>query len=287
MSFIQTIKFSTKLVLVPRLPSGYVGIFGKSLYCTAMLSTLKYIPSSDEYVCMKSMVCDYPSVKREIKAYEVVSEAVKTTRLAGQRFVRQALDHFEVQIEDRNYQFLIHEPLGMNVELFLDALRLLPIGSIRPLARNVLNALKFIHSAGIVHGGKNPCSFPHPPFANVFARPDVQPKNILFRLNDKFILKDIEEHEINHPSPRKITGQAAVFETAAYLTSLKRWLGDTVVLCDFGEARTGEEYYTELIQPAAFRAPEVFLSIPWGTPVDIWSFGCMVCLVKGSSSFSF
>ena len=43
------------------------------------------------------------------------------------------------------------------------------------------------------------------------------------------------------------------------------------VLCDFGEAQTGEDSYTEHIQPAVYRAPEVFLHLPWGTPVDIWN----------------
>ena len=63
-------------------------IFSKCLYCTALLPTSKYIFSSDEYVCMKSMVYNYSSVKQEIKAYKVVSEAIKTIRLAGQHFVQ-------------------------------------------------------------------------------------------------------------------------------------------------------------------------------------------------------
>ncbi|KNZ79467.1 hypothetical protein J132_09618 [Termitomyces sp. J132] len=49
----------------------------------------------------------------------------------------------------------------------------------------------------------------------------------------------------------------------------------------------GEESYTGLIQPGPLRALEVSLCILWGTPVDIWSFGCTVCLIKVSSLLAF
>lgn len=107
---------------------------------------------------------------------------------------------------------------------------------------------------------------------------DLQASNILLRINDEIVLKDGEEAEIASPSSRKITEQSVVFETRDHPGSLRRWIGGKSgpVLCDFGEARTGKDSHTGLIQPAVYRAPEVFLHLPWGTPVDIWNFGCMV-----------
>lgn len=69
---------------------------------------------------------------------------------------------------------------------------------------------------------------------------------------------------------------------------MERWIGsgNRPVLCDFGEARTGKASYTELIQPVVYRAPEVFLHLPWGTRVDIWNLGCMVRLVIVSPSLT-
>ena len=87
--------------------------------------------------------------------------------------------------------------------------------------------------------------------------------------------------EIEDPSTRKITGSSVVFESRDLPGPICCWIGvkSKPVLCDFGEARTGKDSYTEHIQLAVYRALEVFLHLPWGTPVDIWSLGCMVCVV--------
>ncbi|KIO24033.1 hypothetical protein M407DRAFT_26563 [Tulasnella calospora MUT 4182] len=36
-----------------------------------------------------------------------------------------------------------------------------------------------------------------------------------------------------------------------------------------------DKHLREEIQPLAFRAPEVVMGYPWGTPADIWSVGCL------------
>ncbi|KDR66909.1 hypothetical protein GALMADRAFT_106079 [Galerina marginata CBS 339.88] len=214
----------------------------------------------NKYVCMKSMVNDYPSVQREIKAYEALSKVHKTSRSTGKHYVRQALDHFELRHDEGDYHFLIHEPLGVSLQFFLHISKgSFPIDYVKDLAFHMLRALEFIHNVQVIHA-------------------DLQANNILLRIQDEIVLKDGEEAEIECPSSRKITAQSVVFETRDHPGSLRRWMGSKSgpVLCDFGEARTGMDSYTELIQPAPYRAPEVFLHIPWGKPVDIWNLGCMV-----------
>lgn len=109
---------------------------------------------------------------------------------------------------------------------------------------------------------------------------DISARNIHFRIQDETIFKAMEEDEITNPSTRKILDDgSAIYSTKVYLTSCDRWIGakSLLVLCDFGEARTGKDTYEdESAQPHEYRAPEVFLRLPWSTPVDIWSFGCMV-----------
>lgn len=93
------------------------------------------------------------------------------------------------------------------------------------------------------------------------------------------MIKEVEDVEVEHPSPRKIAQQAVVFETrSSWPGPFSRLMGpkSDPILCDLGEARTGQELYEGIIQPAAYRAPEVFLHIPWNNQVDIWNLGCFV-----------
>jgi serine/threonine-protein kinase SRPK3 len=100
------------------------------------------------------MVCDYTSAHRETTAYKALSKAGKTSGSTGKRYVRQALDHFELRHGERNYHFLIHEPLGVNVQFFLNISGgSLPIYYVKDLASQMLRALEFIHSAQVIHAG--------------------------------------------------------------------------------------------------------------------------------------
>ncbi len=100
------------------------------------------------------MVCDYPSVQREINAHEVISKTTKISDASGNQHIRQALDRFERSQGDRNYHFLIHSPLGVTSKLFLDMSReSLPISYVQELTYQILHALNFIHRAQVIHAG--------------------------------------------------------------------------------------------------------------------------------------
>jgi serine/threonine-protein kinase SRPK3 len=106
---------------------------------------------------MKSMVCDYTSVQREVKAFEVLTKVGETSASIGKKYVRQALDHFELRHGEHNYHFLIHEPLGVSVQFFVDiGGGSVPIPYVKDLASRMLRALSFIHSAQVIHAGLNP-----------------------------------------------------------------------------------------------------------------------------------
>lgn len=100
------------------------------------------------------MVYDYSSVQREIEAYEALSKVGKTSESTGKQYVRQALDQFELQHGGHNYHLLIHEPLGVSLQFFLQISGgSLPIGYVKDLAFQMLQALQFIHNAKVIHAG--------------------------------------------------------------------------------------------------------------------------------------
>jgi serine/threonine protein kinase len=41
-----------------------------------------------------------------------------------------------------------------------------------------------------------------------------------------------------------------------------------------------EEHFTDLIQSPELRAPEVAVGAVWGKPADIWSLGCLGCILS-------
>lgn len=106
---------------------------------------------------------------------------------------------------------------------------------------------------------------------------DIQEKNIMLSIEDKSILVDFEEAEISNPSPRKVVGDRAIYQSRKLGLPKKH---GRPVLSDFGEARFGSEsgtYYDD-VQPFMYRAPEVLLRMSWNEKIDIWNLAVLVCL---------
>lgn len=53
-------------------------------------------------------------------------------------------------------------------------------------------------------------------------------------------------------------------------------MAEPPVLSDLGATIYGKERYTGVVQPVAYRAPEVCLGMEWNSAVDIWMLGVIV-----------
>ena len=78
------------------------------------------------------------------------------------------------------------------------------------------------------------------------------------------------------PSPRKFYNDRTIYEGIGQIIPEDNQLLGIPVLCDFGEARFGQEFYEGMIQPFMYQAPEVVFKIPWSYPADVWNAGLMV-----------
>ena len=103
--------------------------------------------------------------------------------------------------------------------------------------------------------------------------PDLQAMNVHLRIEDDSILREFEAAELSNPSPRKVEGDRVIYVSRGLKLPERH---GRPVLCDFGEARFGQDRYTDDIQPYVYRAPEIILDIPWTYSVDIWNAGVMV-----------
>lgn len=98
------------------------------------------------------MVHDYPSVNRELKAYEILSKEATLNPSIGIKYIRQALDHFQIRHGEYDYHFLVHEPLGLNMEILLDQNgQGFQLWMVRDIASKMLHALKLLHNANVIH----------------------------------------------------------------------------------------------------------------------------------------
>lgn len=62
---------------------------------------------------------------------------------------------------------------------------------------------------------------------------------------------------------------------------------NSVRIIDFGSSCVAGKQTFNYLQSRFYRAPEVILQLPYGTPIDMWSLGCIVCeLITGKPIFA-
>lgn len=98
----------------------------------------------------------------------------------------------------------------------------------------------------------------------------------MFGVADNSLFEDFEREELANPSPRKEVDDGRVIYVSRQLNAPDTYIG-APVLCDFGSAVSFDKKENNiLVQPDAYRAPEVILRSPWDHKIDIWNTGCMV-----------
>ncbi|KAG6843237.1 hypothetical protein H0H93_001771, partial [Arthromyces matolae] len=99
--------------------------------------------------------------------------------------------------------------------------------------------------------------------------------NLMVPVNNVRIFELVDIGEYWEPSARKDIGNGRwIYESNR--VQYQDVPMNSTFLCDFGESCYGQETYTHtVVQPDAFRAPEVMLGVPWSYAIDIWNIGCV------------
>ncbi|KAG5288595.1 protein kinase [Histoplasma capsulatum G186AR] len=206
------------------------------------------------YVSLK--ICTASSRRNnEIDIYKRLDSVASKTDHVGQTLYRQLYDSFEIIApHGTSHTCLVHQPLGLSMSQVVDLhrSRLLSTDVLKPVLRQLLIGLDFLHVADVVHT-------------------DIQPKNLLLEIKDDAVFRLFEEAELNEPAPRKILNDRII-----YMTRRIPGLKTLPILTDFGEARLmSKPQPNKLIMPHHYRAPEVILQMEWNNKVDIWSIAAL------------
>ncbi|CAK7226331.1 hypothetical protein SBRCBS47491_006193 [Sporothrix bragantina] len=172
----------------------------------------------------------------------------------GRDHVRQLDDVFMIDGPHGQHAVFVMVPLGMSLATMQTGQQ---TGAFQPIfvtqaLSQALLGLALLHSADLIHT-------------------DLHADNLLIALTDESILSTIEESEITKPSPRKQIGGDTTIHVSQYVFGG----AGPLTISDLGQARIGRTQ-TDKAMPIQYRAPEVILGMPWGTPVDMWSAGMLV-----------
>ncbi|KAH6663297.1 putative serine/threonine protein kinase [Plectosphaerella plurivora] len=177
----------------------------------------------------------------------------------GAKFVRHALDEFELAGQRGPHKCLVYQPLGLTLgEIRHIAGGQIPGDILKSLAYGMLLALDFLHTEAMV------------------VHTDLQEGNIMISIEDEAFFYEVVEDEWASPSAVKIDKGRIVYTTTSM--DIPDDPGSPVI-ADFGDAQFGEDEYTVEVMPDLYRAPEIILGIAWDEKIDIWAFGLMVSLL--------
>ncbi|OKL55777.1 hypothetical protein UA08_08895 [Talaromyces atroroseus] len=192
-------------------------VIGKLGYGSSSTVWLCWDLENHQYVALKINVNSSAS-HRELPIYDRINQI--RSNHPGQKCLRMLLDSFDISGPFGRHHCLVHQPLGMSLyDLQMRARdQVFSKDVLRTSIRQLLAALDFLHmEAHIIHT-------------------DLQPSNLLMGIDDQSILSEYEKDELEHPIPRKIAEDRTI-----YLSRPPPFTFGPPVLCDFSEARLGEE----------------------------------------------
>ncbi|KAE8308312.1 kinase-like domain-containing protein [Aspergillus transmontanensis] len=232
-----------------------------------------------KYVTLKLLRADCYGGPHDIFEREILSKISDLSRNSthdGARHILPLLGDFTHTGPNGDHVCLVFDVLGHHLDFqcakYEDGR--LPVRAVKMIARQLLLGLDFLHrECGVIHTG-------------VIIFYNIIPTNILLELEDpdRVISRYLEEVSPRIDTQGNIEVPLREVITTPFISEMD---SPHIRIIDFGVASWRDNHLSEQIQSPALRAPEVTISAPWDTGVDIWSLGCLIMeLVQGIVPFS-
>lgn len=190
------------------------------------------------------------------------------------------LDFFVLEGINGQHVCLVYKAMGESLSRFgakLPEMKL-PLMAMKRVTRQLLEALDYVHSCGIIHTGKLSiaafrlfCLY-----AYLLESTDIYSRNILCELEESVVqryLNDVpkasEFAKLDPEATVRSTGMKAPDDLEKNFN---------IRLADFGQAAyfPHRDCDDNVAQMPTMRAPEIVLGLPWDTKADIWNLACFV-----------
>ena len=181
----------------------------------------------------------------------------------GYNHVRFMLSTFKVKTRWGEHLCIVYdvlrEPINICMEKYQS--RLFSSDKLRKILPSLLHGLDYMHSE---------CHVVHT---------DLKADNIMMGLGNPKVLDDFVQHELDHPTPRKMPdshGRIIYQSCSDFGPAPSDEIIKSAKITDIGLAEWGDEPNYKPIQSNAFTCPEVILQAGWSYPADIWNLGVMM-----------
>jgi dual-specificity kinase/CDC-like kinase len=158
------------------------------------------------------------------------------------------LDRFDLP---QGHYCLVFECLGPSLYDFLKQhdYRPFPLYCVRDFARQLLDALDFLHSFSLIHT-------------------DLKLENILLTTHQEIMYRGGGDRHNRRKRNRNRHDQQQQQQLVPASNKIK--------VIDFGGATYDHEKKSSVVNTRQYRAPEVILGLGWSMPSDLWSAGCII-----------
>lgn len=221
-----------------------MGTFGKVFSCFdhkhGDMVAVKVVRSIKRYV-------DSAKIEADILDHVYDCQAKQKTN-----YCLKLYSHFKFD----DHYCLVTEKLGLSLYdiLKLNKYRGFPMRTIRRVARQLLQAMKFLRSINLIHT-------------------DLKVENVLF-VGD--IASSLTESGSNGVSTGNEEGGGDSSRRRSS-ASVEQYPDSSLIkIIDFGGATYDNEKKSTIINTRQYRSPEVLLETSWSFPSDIWSVGCII-----------